>query len=177
VVRLSCLPSEKKEELAIDSHKHHRRVLWGPHMDILKKIRKKKDIRMFEFLIGYRSRKKRKFITDSILVKIRNNNDEETSYENFLRQISRQIFAIIRDNSKDSLYKRIIKDAENNGLLFKKFLLMLRLFFFKIFKKRSIFRKCFKKDLADITSKYKNTQQKGANVVAVLEKKAIQISC
>jgi hypothetical protein len=116
-------------------------------MDILKKIRKRVDIRMFYFLLGYRSRKRRKFISDMLMIKISCNNDEKSLYHNFLKQVFEQIFKRVKANNMEPIYVKVIKKIRMNNIIFKKFLLQLRLFYFAAFKKESHLQNPFKKNI------------------------------
>jgi hypothetical protein len=119
----------------------------GPQDDILKKIRKKEDTKMFEFLLSYRSKKKRKQVSDSIIISIHLNFNEQQFYHDFLRQVFEQIFKRVARNSTESIYKHVIKEIKKKKCLFKKFLLYLKMFYFSIFRKESIFEKIFKKKI------------------------------
>jgi hypothetical protein len=121
----------------------------GPRIDILEKNWKREDIGKFKFLLGYRNIKKRKFISDVIIISIYSNFDEEQFYPNFLRQFFQQIFKRMTQNNTESLYKRVIREVKEKEIMFKKFLIQLRMFYYTTFRKRSILEETFKMDIGN----------------------------
>jgi hypothetical protein len=106
----------------------------GPSYDILKKIRKKEDTKISEFLLSYRNRKKKKQDTDYIMISIQMKREMGNSYHSFLQQFFKCFLDRIRRNWNEYLYKNLIKEARRSKVLLKKFLLELRMFYFTIVK-------------------------------------------
>jgi hypothetical protein len=62
---------ERRKKTWSETHIDTSRVFYeGSCNDILKKIRKKEDRKIFEFLLSYRSRKRKKQVSEAIIIRI-----------------------------------------------------------------------------------------------------------
>jgi hypothetical protein len=98
---------------------------------------KKEGTKMFEFLLSYRNRKRKKQDSDSIIMKIQIDNDGKHSYYSFLQQFFNYFIDRIRRNWNEAIYKNLIKEARKSNMMLKKFLLHLQMFYFIGLKKEN----------------------------------------